>query len=167
MKERAPRIAVCGPGACDRATYEQARQIGRLLAEAGAVLLCGGRGGVMEGACRGASEAGGSTVGILPGADGVGANPYVELPIATGMGQARNVVLILSAQAVIAVAGRSGTLSEIALALKSGRPVIGLGTWQLTRADGTRETGILYANSPEEAVHLALAAAWDAAANAG
>jgi uncharacterized protein (TIGR00725 family) len=158
MNQRSPRIAVCGPGTCDATTYELARQVGRLLAEAGAVLLCGGRAGVMEGACRGAKQAGGLTVGILPGADPAGANPYVELPVVTGMGQARNAVLVLSAQAVIAIAGRAGTLSEIALALKAGRPVIGLNTWRLTRGDGTVEEGVRYAASPEEAVRLALEA---------
>jgi uncharacterized protein (TIGR00725 family) len=153
-----PRIAVCGAGECDAPVYEQARQVGRLLAQAGAVLLCGGLGGVMEAACRGAREAGGFCVGILPGADPVAANPYVDLPLATGMGQARNVALILSAQAVIAIAGEAGTLSEIALALKAGRPVIGLGTWRLTHGDGRPEERIHYAASPAEAVQLALAA---------
>ena len=154
----APRIAVCGAGTCSATTYEQARQVGRLLAQAGAVLLCGGRGGVMEAACRGAREIGGLTVGILPGTDPREGNPYLALPIVTGMGQARNVVLVLSAQVVIAIAGEAGTLSEIALALKAGRPVIGLGTWRMTRSDGTAENRIRYAASPEEAVDLALKA---------
>lgn len=151
-----PRIAVCGAGAADTFSYEQARQVGRLLAESGAVLLCGGLGGVMEAACRGAHEAGGFAVGILPGTEAGAANPYVDLPICTGIGQARNVVLVLSADAVIAVAGEAGTLSEIALALKSGRPVIGLGTWRLTRSDGRPEGRIRYADTPEEAVRWAL-----------
>ena len=158
MKPRPPRVAICGAGECDAATYEQAREVGRLLAQAGAVLFCGGLGGVMEGACRGAREAGGFTVGILPGMDAGAANPYVDLPIATGMGQARNVVLVLSGQAVIAIAGWAGTLSEIALALKSGRPVVGLGTWRLTRPDGTPEGGIHYADSADVAVGWALQA---------
>jgi len=152
-------IAVCGAGECDRATYDRARQVGRLLAEAGATLLCGGLGGVMEGACQGAQEAGGLTIGILPGADPGAANRNVDLPIATGMGHARNVALVLSAQAVIAVAGGAGTLSEIAVALKAGRPVVGLGTWRLIRSDGTAEERIRCAASPEEAVRLALQAA--------
>lgn len=155
----APRIAVCGAGTCSAATYERALQVGRLLGAAGAVLLCGGLGGVMEAACRGAKEAGGATVGILPGADAGAANAYVDLPIVTGLGQARNAVLVLSAQAVIAIAGESGTLSEIALALKVGRPVVGLGTWRLVRGDGTPEERVDYATSPEEAVSLALQAA--------
>ena len=153
---RGPRIAVCGSGRCDQATYELARQVGRLLGEAGAVLLCGVLGGVMEAACRGAHESGGFTVGILPGLEAAEANPYVDLPIITGMGQARNVILVLSAQAVIAIAGEAGTLSEVALALKLGRPVIGLQSWHLLRPDGTPEERFLRAGSPEEAVRLAL-----------
>lgn len=151
-----PRIAVCGSAQCDEVTYEQARQVGRLLGTAGAVLLCGGLGGVMEAACRGARESGGFTVGILPGPEATAANPYVDLPIVTGMGQARNVILVLSAQAVIAIAGEAGTLSEVALALKLGRPVIGLQTWHLLRPDGTSEERIHRVTSPEEAVRLAL-----------
>jgi uncharacterized protein (TIGR00725 family) len=152
----APRIAVCGAGTCDAAVYEQARQVGRLLGAAGAVLLCGGLGGVMEAACQGAQEEGGMTVGILPGSDAGAANSYVDLPVVTGMGQARNVVLVLSAEAVIAIAGEAGTLSEIALALKVGRPVVGLGTWRLLRGDGASEERVRYATSPAEAVHWAL-----------
>ncbi len=154
-----PRIAVCGPAECAAAVYEQALATGRLLAQAGAVLLCGGLGGVMEAACRGAREAGGLTVGILPGAEAAAANPYVDLPLATGLGQARNVVLVLSAQAVIAIAGEAGTLSEIALALKAGRPVVGLGTWRLVRGDGRPEERIRYAASPAEAVEWAVRSA--------
>ena len=152
---RAARIAVCGAGECDAATYERARHVGRLLGAAGAVLLCGGLGGVMEAACRGAQEAGGLTVGLLPGSEAGAANPYVDLPIATGLGPARNVVLVLAAEAVIAIAGEAGTLSEIALALKAGRPVVGLGTWRLERGDGTPEEGVRPASSPAEAVALA------------
>ncbi len=159
MRPLRPRIAVCGAGRCEAPIYELARQVGYLLAQAGAVVLCGGLGGVMEAACRGAREAGGLTVGILPGSDPAEANPYVDLPIATGMGQARNVVLVLSAQAVIAIAGAAGTLSEIALALKSGRPVVGLQTWQLLRGDGLPEERVYRASSPEEAVRVALAQA--------
>jgi uncharacterized protein (TIGR00725 family) len=153
---RGPRIAICGASAADAVSYEQARRVGLLLAERGAVILCGGLGGVMQAACQGAKEVGGLTVGILPGADAAAANPYVDLPIATGMGQARNVILVLSAAAIIAIAGEAGTLSEIALALKVGRPVVGLGTWRLTRGDGLPEDRIRYASTPEEAVRLAL-----------
>lgn len=158
MNRAGPRIAVCGAAEASPSSYEKAREVGRRLARAGAVLLCGGRGGVMEAACRGAHEAGGFTVGILPGSDPSEANADVDLPIVTGLGQARNAVLVLSAQAVIAIGGEAGTLSEIALALKAGRPVIGLHTWELIRSDGTPETRIRRASSPEEAVRLALAA---------
>jgi len=150
------RIAVCGAGQCDPTVYEQAREVGLCLARAGAIVLTGGLGGVMEAACRGAREAGGLTVGILPGEDTRAANRYVWLPIATGMGQARNVILILSASAVVAIAGEAGTLSEIALALKLGRPVVALGSWQLRRSDGTEETRIYTVSSPQEAADLAL-----------
>lgn len=157
MSLRRRRVAVCGAGCCDGPTAEVARQIGRLLAASGALLLCGGLGGVMAAACRGAHEAGGLTIGLLPGSDPNEANPDVDIPIATGMGQARNVVLVLAAETVIAVGGEAGTLSEIALALKVGRPVIGLGTWHLTRSDGAPESRIRYASTPEEAVRLAMA----------
>ncbi len=152
----APRIAVCGASVADAPSYEQARRVGRLLAEAGAVLLCGGLGGVMEAACRGAHESGGFTVGILPGVEAGAANPYVDLPICTGIGQARNVILVLSSDALIAIGGEAGTLSEIAMALKAGRPVVGLGTWRLTRGDGQPEDRIRYAATPQEAVRWAL-----------
>ncbi|MGC8873988.1 MAG: TIGR00725 family protein [Chloroflexia bacterium] len=152
----APRIAVCGASRCDPATYEQARQVGELLARAGAIVLTGGLGGVMEAACRGAREAGGLTVGILPGEDVRDANRYVWLPIATGMGQARNVILVLTASAVVAIAGEAGTLSEIALALKMGRPVVALASWRLQRSDGKEETRVHAVFSPQEAAALAL-----------
>jgi hypothetical protein len=151
-----PRIAVCGAGTAGAQAREDARRVGRLLAEAGAVLLCGGLGGVMEAACQGAREAGGFSVGILPGEEAGAANRYVDLPICTGMGQARNGILVLSADAVIAIAGEAGTLSEIALALKAARPVVGLGTWKLIRGDGTAEGRLHCAATPEEAVRWAL-----------
>jgi uncharacterized protein (TIGR00725 family) len=105
--------------------------VGRALAEAGAVVVCGGLGGVMEAACRGAKEAGGTTVGILPGHDRAEANPYVDVAIATGFGEARNALVVRAADALIAVGGEYGTLSEIALALKARKPVVGLGSWDL------------------------------------
>lgn len=129
-----PRVAVIGSGTCSEVEMGIAETVGRLLAEAGAVLLTGGRSGVMEAASRGAAQAGGLVVGILPGEDASQANPWVALPIVTGLGEARNAVLIRSVQAVIAVGGEYGTLSEIAFALKFGRPVIGIQTWQA--ADG-------------------------------
>ncbi|MGH7610731.1 MAG: TIGR00725 family protein, partial [Candidatus Dormibacteria bacterium] len=105
--------------------------MGELMAEGGAVLLCGGLGGAMEAAAEGASRAGGLTVGLLPGDDPRAASPWIRVPIATGLGEGRNLLLVRAAQAVIAVGGALGTLTEIALALRLGRPVAGLATWQL------------------------------------
>ncbi len=122
-------IGVIGAGEVSAAGYETARQVGRLLAERGTVVVCGGLGGVMEAACRGCREAGGETIGILPGTDAEAANPYVSLAIATNMGHARNVIIAHTAQALIAVEGEFGTLSEMAIALKLGRPVVALNSW--------------------------------------
>jgi uncharacterized protein (TIGR00725 family) len=143
-----PYVAVAGPG---RATADQERlaeEVGRGLAEAGAVLVCGGLGGVMEAACRGAKDAGGTTLGILPGADRAQANPFVDLSVPTGLGEARNALVARAADALIAVAGEYGTLSEIALALKIGTPVVGLETWDID--------GVVRASSPADAVDRAL-----------
>ena len=151
-----PRIGVIGSSSCPPAAREVARQVGHLIARAGAILICGGRGGVMEAAARGAKEAGGVTVGILPGNSDAEANPYIDIPIVTGLGMARNAVNVLSSQAVIAVAGAYGTLSEIALARVYGIPVIGLGTWHLTDPEGKTPEDLLGAQTPQEAVELAL-----------
>lgn len=132
--------------------------MGKELAKAGAVLVCGGLGGVMEAACRGAVSAGGKTIGILPGGEHQDANPFVQYAIPTGLGYARNFIVVQSAQAVIALDGSYGTLSEIALALNKSIPVIGLKTWQLS-LDGKEDRGIIVARSPKEAVKLALKAA--------
>ncbi|GIW08314.1 MAG: TIGR00725 family protein [Dehalococcoidia bacterium] len=149
-------VAVIGDGVCDRATAAVAEEVGRRLAEAGVTVVCGGLGGVMEAACRGAKAAGGRTVGILPGDRASDANPYVDIPIVTGMGEARNVLVVKSADAAIAVGGRYGTLSEIALALKLGKPVVGIRSWQLATAAGP-DTGVIPAETAAEAVALALA----------
>jgi len=133
-----------------------AEEVGRRLAEAGAVVVCGGHGGVMEAACRGATAAGGLTVGILPGSDRAAANRFLTFAIPTGMGELRNGLVVRAADALIAVGGAYGTLSEIALGLKIGRPVIGLGTWELARA-GAPDSGIMLADSPQQAVGAALA----------
>jgi hypothetical protein len=122
--ERPVRIAVCGGGEADAATRELAEEVGAAIARAGGVLLCGGLGGVMEAAARGASQAGGLTVGVLPGSRADAANPYIALPLATAMGEARNALVVRFADAVIAIAGEWGTLSEIALARRIGVPVI-------------------------------------------
>ncbi|MGI9094970.1 MAG: TIGR00725 family protein [Thermoleophilaceae bacterium] len=148
-------IAVVGPSSAQPHEAEVAEAVGRALAERGAVVLCGGLGGAMEAACRGAKSAGGTTVGILPGSDRGAANEFVDVAIATGLGEARNVIVVRTADAVIAVAGAYGTLSEIALALAAGKKVIGLNTWQLSRA-GEPDGGIEIARSPREAVKRAL-----------
>jgi uncharacterized protein (TIGR00725 family) len=148
-------IAVIGAGSCSEEIAALAERVGAELARRAAVLICGGLGGVMEAVCRGAKLAGGTTVGILPGPTPTAANPYVTVPIATGLGEARNVIVVGSAQAVIAIAGEYGTLSEIGHALKMGKPVVGLHTWQLSR-HGQTDCGIRDVSSPEQAVDLAL-----------
>jgi len=151
-------VAVVGSAVCDAGTAALAETVGQEVARAGAVLVCGGRGGVMEAACRGARAEGGLTVGILPGTDRREANAYVDVPIVTGLGEARNAIVVRTADAVIAVSGGYGTLSEIGLALKMGRPVVGLGTWELGRG-GRPVEAVLRAQTPQEAVELALARA--------
>lgn len=151
-------VAVVGDGQPAQEAVELAEQTGFQLARRGCAVVCGGLGGVMEGVCRGAKRAGGSTIGILPGNDRRAANPFVDVPIVTGMGEARNVLVVKSAQAVIAIAGRYGTLSEIALALKLGIPVIGLRTWELHR-QGELDPGIVPAATVSEAVELAVSLA--------
>ena len=148
-------IAVIGGAFCDPRIAALAEEVGREIARHNAVLICGGLGGVMEAACRGAKSEGGLTVGILPTGSTADANPYVDIPIATGMGEARNVIVVRSAQAVIAVDGEYGTLSEIAYALKFGIPVIGLETWRLFRR-GREDNSIIVAQTPKEAVEKAL-----------
>jgi hypothetical protein len=148
-------IAVVGAARARAAECAAAEQVGRRIAEAGAVLVCGGLGGVMEAACRGARSAGGTTIGILPGTDRLEANDFVDVAIPTGIGEARNAVVVGTADAVVAVGGEFGTLSEIAFALKAGTPVIGLDSWELARR-GTAVEGVLPATGPEEAVALAL-----------
>jgi uncharacterized protein (TIGR00725 family) len=122
--------------------------VGRELAERGAVVVCGGLGGVMEAACRGAKAAGGQTVGILPGSDRVAANPFVDVAIPTGLGEARNALVVRAADALIAVGGGYGTLSEIALALKAGKRVAGLDSWKID--------GVLAVADPAAAVAAVL-----------
>jgi uncharacterized protein (TIGR00725 family) len=149
-------VAIIGSASADAEIAALAEEVGREIARRGAILVCGGRGGVMEAACRGAKAAGGTTVGILPGTDRREANAYVDIPVVTGIGEARNAIVVRSADAVIAVSGGYGTLSEIGLALKMGRPVVGLRTWELCR-EGEPENGILEAEAPTHAVELALA----------
>jgi len=130
--------------------------VGALLAGAGAVLVCGGLGGVMEAACRGARSAGGFTIGILPGSDRGAANAFVDVAVPTGLGELRNGLVVRSADAVIAVGGAFGTLSEIALALKAGKRVVGVHTWELVR-EGRTDPSIVVVASASEAVRVALA----------
>jgi uncharacterized protein (TIGR00725 family) len=138
-------ISVIGAGSCDKKIYGIAEEVGRLIAEKGAMLITGGLGGVMEAASKGAKEAGGITVGILPGFSKGEANPFVMVPITTGLSHARNIIVVRSADAIIAIAGEYGTLSEIAIALKLGKPVVGIKTWDNIE-------GVVKVNSPEEAV---------------
>ncbi|MFC1904882.1 TIGR00725 family protein [Chloroflexota bacterium] len=148
-------IAVIGGGQCSKEEAQIAESVGRELAKSGAILICGGLGGVMEAACKGASSEGGVTIGILPGDNYQAANPYVQIPIVTGIGYARNVAVVKSARAVIAISGSYGTLSEISHALQSGIPVIGLNTWSLSR-NGKPDKLIIPAENPTEAVNMAL-----------
>jgi hypothetical protein len=155
MSERKTIIAVIGAGDPSAEEAALAEETGREIARQGAVLVCGGLGGVMEAACRGAVSEGGLTIGILPGDNPKAANPYVQIPVVTGIGYARNVAVVKSARAVIAVGGKYGTLSEIAHALQSGIPVVGLGTWIIAR-DGKQDESIVRVKNPAEAVSTAL-----------
>ena len=143
-------IAVVGGSTCSSEETEWAAAVGRLVAERGAVLVCGGLGGVMEAAARGAKQAGGLTVGILPGSDADDANPYIDVPLATGMGEMRNALIVRAAHAVIAIGGGWGTLSEIALAQRIETPVVGL------HDAFTSTVGIPRVATPDGAVQWAL-----------
>ena len=159
------RIAVCAPGDATDEELAAAEEVGRLLAARGCTLVCGGLGGAMAAACRGAKLAGGVTIGILPGYDEKAANPWIDHVVCTGLGQARNAVVAATGQALIALGGGFGTLSEIALGLRLGRPVVLLGGWApVLAAEGDRAISerqghaITTAATPAEAVELALAA---------
>lgn len=156
MSAQPPTIAVIGAGDAPPAVCDLAFAAGQLVADSGAILICGGLGGVMEAAARGARQRGGHTIGILPGADKRAANSSIEFAIATALGEARNAVVVASADAVIALAGEGGTLTEIGFALKLGRPVVALAAW--SQIDGLHR-----ANTPAEAVSAAIALARSAA----
>lgn len=156
MLSRKAVIGVVGAGECDSQMAALAEDVGSQLATAGITIVCGGLAGVMAAVCRGAKAAGGRTVGILPGTDRSAANPWVDTAIVTGMGEARNAIIVRTAQAVIALGGEYGTLSEIAFALKLGIPVIGLHTWQLAR-QGEVVNAFPQAQTSLEAVSWALA----------
>ena len=149
-------IAVIGGDGASREALAFAEEVGREIARGGHALVCGGRGGIMEAACRGARGEQGHTIGILPGPDCSEANPFVEFPIVTNLGAARNAIVVQSADAVIAIEGSYGTLSEIALALVHGRPVVGLGTWRISDGAGLEDRSILRAESAAQAVQLAV-----------
>lgn len=148
-------IGVIGDGSCSERVAAIAYEVGKRIALSGAKLVCGGMGGVMEAAAKGAKSAGGLTIGILPGESRYNANPYIDIPVVTGIGEARNMIVVKSSDAVIAVQGMFGTLSEIAFALKSGIPVIGLNTWELKKKE-LPESPIIVASSAEDAVQKAL-----------
>jgi uncharacterized protein (TIGR00725 family) len=143
-------IGVIGSASCPASVAEIAYIVGKEIARREAILLCGGMGGVMEAACKGAKEGGGLTVGILPG-NKENANPFVDIPITTGMGEARNVIVARSCDAIIAIAGKYGTLSELAFALRFDVPVVGIATWNI-------DIPILKAKNPKQAVDMAFEA---------
>ncbi len=142
------RIAVIGGSRPGRQAADAALEVGRLIARSGAVVVCGGLGGIMEAASRGAREEGGLVIGILPGSSPADANPWVDVPLATGLGTTRNSLVVMNVDAVIAIDGEYGTLSEIAYGLIHGKKVVGLGTWDIR--------GVTVAATPAEAVRLAL-----------
>ena len=145
--EMPKHIGVIGAGECSEKTYQLARKLGSEIGKKGWILVCGGLGGVMEAAARGCAEAGGMTVGILPGLDKTSANLYIKIPLATGLGEGRNLLVVRASDVLVSVAGGYGTLSEIALALKVNKPVIGLETWEDIQ-------DVKYVSSAEEAVRL-------------
>jgi hypothetical protein len=154
-KKPAKTVAVIGASRCSDTEANLAEEVGRLLAREGVIVVCGGGGGVMEAVCRGAQSEQGFTVGILPGSDPRSGNPHLSLALPTGLGQARNALVVQAGQAVIAIGGSYGTLSEIGLALKSGRKVIGLHTWNAVNGKG-RAAPVIEVKTPFEAVENAL-----------
>jgi uncharacterized protein (TIGR00725 family) len=157
-RHKAIQIGVLGPAGADDTIAGFAERVGELIALGGATLVCGGLGGAMEAAARGAFKAGGLTIGILPGPEPADANRYIKAVVATDMGHARNALVVRSSDAVIAIGGGYGTLSEIALAMKCGVPVVGLATWRASRGDELKAP-IIAAGGPEEAVEMALSEA--------
>ena len=156
-----PIIAVVGPAKCSEKQAALAEAVGAIIAKRGAIVVCGGRGGVMEAACRGAASAGGTTVGILPGTEIGEGNQYLTIALPTGLGEARNALVAMAGQAMIAIGGSYGTLSEIALALKAGRKVIGLESWSAIDHAEWR-LAVLSAKDAGEAVAMALSEVDDA-----
>ncbi len=148
-------IGVIGSGQCDSEMAEIAYKVGKNVAQKGAILICGGLGGVMEAACKGAKDAGGLTVGILPSKTRKYANPFVDVAIPTGMAEARNALVVGASDVIIAIGGAFGTLSEIGLALKTGKLIVGIDTWEFSKKGKLVET-IILAKNPAEAVERAL-----------
>jgi uncharacterized protein (TIGR00725 family) len=149
------QVSVCGPHDCTDEERDTAFELGRLLAECGAVVICGGYGGVMAAVAAGARSADGMVVGILSRDDREGANPDLTVAVPTGMGQARNAVIVNSGDAVIVVGGSWGTLSELALAMRRGdRPVVRLDGWRVLDHDGEPVAGVRRAATPDEALRL-------------
>jgi len=154
-----PYVAVVGPSDPDPECYALAMEVGRLLAEHGVTVVCGGLGGVMEAASLGASGAGGQVLGILPGRDRGDANPFLTLAVATGLGEIRNGLVVRASDAVVSVGGSWGTLSEVALAQRLGLPVVSLQGWSVVNQDGGSVVGPITASSAAEAVEVALGGA--------
>ena len=146
---RKPVIAVIGAGKCSKKLRDRAGDVGRVIAENGGVLVCGGLGGIMEGAARGAKEAGGLTIGILPTDSRADANEFIDVVIPTGFGEARNILVVRTADAVVALPGKYGTLTEMAFALHAGKPLVSISAWKLGDE-------IQHVDDPEEAALLAL-----------
>ncbi len=142
-------IGIIGAHSCDETATELAETAGRLIADNGAILVCGGRGGVMEAACKGARDAGGTTIGILPGTDPDEGNPYLSYRVVTGLGEGRNMIIIRSVDSAIAISGSYGTLSEIALCLRAGVPIVSLKSWDIPGME-------LVTDNPEAAVELVI-----------
>lgn len=149
-------IGVIGAGDPNPVFDDLAYAVGAALSQQGAALVCGGRGGVMEAASRGAAEAGGRVIGILPGNHRAEGNPWLSVAVATGLGEARNLAVVRSSDAVIAIGGSYGTLSEIAFCLKFGVPLVGLKTWRLQHDAANVEDPIVRAATPKEAVEAAM-----------
>lgn len=146
-------VGVVGPGDADAHTYRNARRAGELIVtELTAIVVCGGLAGVMEGAARGASDAGGFSVGFLPGLDRSAANPYLSVAVPTGMGELRDGLVVNTSDALVVIGGSWGTLAEVSLAAKRGLPVVCVGGWTVGDADGVTPSGLVHCGTPEAAV---------------
>jgi uncharacterized protein (TIGR00725 family) len=148
-QNRKPVIAVVGAGKCSKKLRDMAAEVGRIIAENGGVIVCGGLGGIMEGAARGAKEAGGTTIGIIPSDQKQDANEYIDYVIPSGLGEVRNILVVRTADVIVAFPGKYGTLSEMAFALQAGKPLISVNAWKL--GDDIKQ-----ADSPKEAAEMAL-----------